>query len=64
MKYRVTGAAFVPVQIEIVVEAANESDAVSAAAIEFRAKRRDCILPGSADEGAVFDFEPSEVTPL
>lgn len=64
MRYRVTGAALVPVQIEIVVEAANESDAYFAAAIEFRAKRRDCIIPGTVDESAVFDFEPSEVTPL
>ena len=75
-KYRITGVAFVPVEVEMLVEAEGEHEA-EAKALRMEAvnpywtpaSRRemrlsDFIVANSADESAVFDFTVNQVIPI
>lgn len=60
--YRVSGHAFIPVEIVVVVTAPDPPTALLAGTIQFDKLRSKLIVPNSEDEGAVFDFRPLEAT--
>lgn len=62
--YKVTGYAMVPCLVEIDVEADSPTLAARKARVMFSRdkNRKRFLVSGGSDEGAVCDFEPSEVT--
>lgn len=71
-KYHVTGVAFVPVEVEMVVFAENESEAqLKAEMLECEnpfgdtpgrdPRLGDFVVPGSADEAAAFDLSINQI---
>lgn len=67
MKFRVSGFAMIPIEVQMVVEAPTEYLAKRAALDLFNhpnCSRRDFIVGGSEDESAVHAWEPLEAKPL
>ena len=61
-KFNVTGYAFVPVLVQMTIEARDAKEALIRASLAFgQAERKSrFVVPGTEDESAVFDWEPSE----
>lgn len=64
-KYKVTGYAYVPVLVAIIVEAESEGEAGEKSEEVFRTAqhRSRLIVPGTEDNAAVHSFRWSEVMP-
>lgn len=66
-KFKVTGVAFVPVQIEMTIDAPTGIEAMRAGdalwAKSRRGERRDFIVANSQDDAAVADFQASGAEP-
>ena len=60
-KFKVTGYAFVPVEVSLEVEASSVEKAKQKAVIVFNAsqQKQNFILPETEDYAAVFDWLPS-----
>ena len=60
LKFKVTGYAYVPVEIAIEVEARSfeHAKAVAFDAWQVSQRRREFIVAGSADDGSVHSFSP------
>lgn len=60
-KFKVTGFASVPVQVETVIEAATSREALEKSKKLLRGQAlKNAIVPNSDDESSVFDYEPGE----
>ncbi len=59
-QYKLTGVAFVPVQVEMAMSASSKKAACNKAKKAFHANPKDYIVVNSEDEASAFDFEPTE----
>lgn len=57
--YLVKGFAFVPVEVQIVVEAGNSRQAITIAKRKFKADKTAHIISNSEDYAAAFDWRPT-----
>lgn len=58
-QWRVHGFALMPVGAVAYVEAATEAEALEKARAMWKADKTSLIIPGSSDESAAYDWEPS-----
>lgn len=60
--YKVTGVAFIPIQVEKTLRARDEKHAKAQVAKQWESRvlRDLMIVPNSDDYSAAFDFQPSE----
>ena len=58
MKYRVKGIAFCSIELECVVEASSEREAIEEAKHYASEHKRDVVVGNSADEYHWWDWEP------
>jgi hypothetical protein len=56
-KFTVTGHAFVPVKVKIVMEAASPEEAMKAANKKLKTGIRDHVVAGTDDDGAAWGFD-------
>lgn len=59
-RFLVCGHAFVPVKVQIEIEAADAAAAMMAANKKLKTKIRDHIVAGSDDEGAAWGFDATD----
>jgi hypothetical protein len=58
--FLVYGHAFVPMKVQIKIEADPPEAAMKAANKKLKTKIRDYLIPGSEDDGAAFGFDATD----
>jgi hypothetical protein len=59
-QYKLTGVAFVPVQVEMIISASSKKAARNKAIKAFHGNPAAYVVPNSEEEASAFDFEPTE----